>query len=48
MFLVVDFEVYICKINKEVLLLEKVMVDRFNFEFNILFLDDRKYFYLKV
>ncbi|UUM25291.1 GIY-YIG nuclease family protein [Mycoplasmopsis agalactiae] len=48
MSLVVDFEVYICKTNKEALLLEKAMVDRFNPEFNILLLDDRKYPYLKV
>ncbi|EIN15447.1 UvrABC system protein C [Mycoplasmopsis agalactiae 14628] len=46
--LVADFEVYICKTNKEALLLEKAMVDRFNPEFNILLLDDRKYPYLKV
>lgn len=48
MSLVADFEVYICKTNKEALLLEKAMVDRFNPEFNILLLDDRKYPYLKV
>ncbi|WP_331838304.1 GIY-YIG nuclease family protein [Mycoplasmopsis agalactiae] len=48
MSLVADFEVYICKTNKEALLLEKAMVDRFNPEFNILLLNDRKYPYLKV
>ncbi|WP_331696785.1 GIY-YIG nuclease family protein [Mycoplasmopsis agalactiae] len=48
MSLVADFEVYICKTNKEALLLEKAMVDRFNPKFNILLLDDRKYPYLKV
>lgn len=46
--LIYDFDVYICKTNKEALLLEKAMIDRYNPEFNILLLDDRKYPYLKV
>ncbi|WP_029513596.1 excinuclease ABC subunit UvrC [Mycoplasmopsis primatum] len=46
--LIADFETIICKSNKEALLLEKSLIDKYNPEFNILLLDDRKYPYLKV
>ncbi|MBZ4226846.1 GIY-YIG nuclease family protein [Mycoplasma tauri] len=46
--LVSDFEVYLCKTNKEALILEKKFIDKYNPEFNILLLDDKKYPYLKL
>lgn len=42
------YEVFICKTNKEALLLEKLYIDKYNPEYNILLLDDRRYPYLKV
>ncbi|VDR41681.1 GIY-YIG nuclease family protein [Mycoplasmopsis caviae] len=42
------YEVFVCNTNKEALLLEKSYIDKYNPEYNILLLDDRRYPYLKV
>lgn len=46
--LIADFETYICKTNKESLLLERNLIQKYNPEYNILLLDDKKYPYIKV
>ncbi|VEU75186.1 excinuclease ABC subunit C [Mycoplasmopsis maculosa] len=43
-----DFDIFLCKTNKEALLLEKKYIEKYNPEYNILLLDDKKYPYLKV
>ncbi|TQC54193.1 excinuclease ABC subunit C [Mycoplasmopsis mucosicanis] len=43
-----DFEIFIVRNDKEALLLEKQFIEKYNPEFNILLLDDRRYPYIKV
>ncbi|WP_406616688.1 GIY-YIG nuclease family protein [Mycoplasmopsis adleri] len=43
-----NFETYITKTNKEALLLERRLIEKYNPEYNILLLDDRRYPYLKI
>ncbi|WP_027120812.1 GIY-YIG nuclease family protein [Mycoplasmopsis lipofaciens] len=45
---IADFEIFICRNNKEALLLEKHYIEKFNPEYNILLLDDKRYPYLKI
>ncbi|MGY5139293.1 GIY-YIG nuclease family protein [Mycoplasmopsis gallinarum] len=46
--LIRDFEIYVVRNNKEALVLEKQLIEKYNPEFNILLLDDKRYPYLKI
>lgn len=43
-----DFEIFLVRNNKEALLLEKQFIEKFNPEYNILLLDDKRYPYIKI
>ncbi|WP_051677974.1 GIY-YIG nuclease family protein [Mycoplasmopsis opalescens] len=43
-----DFDIYLCRNDKEAYLLEKQLIEKFNPEYNILLLDDKKYPYIKI
>ncbi|QBF34718.1 excinuclease ABC subunit C [Mycoplasmopsis phocirhinis] len=43
-----DFEIFIARNDKEALLLEKQLIDKYNPEYNILLLDDKWYPYIKI
>ncbi|MCS4536807.1 GIY-YIG nuclease family protein [Mycoplasma sp. CSL7475-4] len=45
---IVDFEIFISRNDKEALLLEKQLIDKYNPEYNILLLDDKWYPYIKI
>lgn len=45
---ITDFEVFITHTNKEALLLEKTYIEKYNPEYNILLLDDKRYPYIKI
>ncbi|MEE3928228.1 GIY-YIG nuclease family protein [Mycoplasmopsis ciconiae] len=43
-----DFEVYVVKSEKDALILEKNMIDKYQPHYNVLLLDDKKYPYIKL
>ncbi|MBU4689699.1 GIY-YIG nuclease family protein [Mycoplasma zalophidermidis] len=43
-----DFDLFICRNDKEALLLEKQYIEKYNPEYNILLLDDKRYPYIKI
>ncbi|BAP00995.1 uvrabc system subunit c [Mycoplasmopsis californica HAZ160_1] len=43
-----DFEIFITRNDREALLLEKLLIEKFNPEYNILLLDDKVYPYIKI
>ncbi|ADE19699.1 GIY-YIG nuclease family protein [Mycoplasma crocodyli] len=45
---IIDFDVYLTKSEKEALILEKSLIEKYSPQFNILLLDDKRYPYIKV